>query len=331
MLVNGGLVGRGKNLVSVPDMEGKYFEQTGSVAGLVFEIDQYVNSDEYEKGKIISHTPEYGAQVQQGTVIKVTVSLGPEPEVKTMSYMVGYQEVDARAVLTGMGMVPVAMEEFNDDIEKGKVARTDPEAGTVLTEGQTVYIYISKGPIIETAEMPKLVGLDYATAKKTLEDLGFESSNISFERKDSKADKDEVIEQPYERGEKVDITSKIVLVISKGNKDEKPKDEQEKDDPVEDYYPPYEPEQTPEQPPSSGTVVNKNKTKSAKFTLPTDRTEQYLLGIYNNGKQVIEDTIISPDRTEIDVVLTGSGVQSYDLYINNQFYKTVKVDFDAND
>ena len=331
VLVNGGLVGRGKNLVSVPDMEGKYFEQTGSVAGLVFEIDQYVNSDEYEKGKIISHTPEYGAQVQQGTVIKVTVSLGPEPEVKTMSYMVGYQEVDARAVLTGMGMVPVAMEEFNDDIEKGKVARTDPEAGTVLTEGQTVYIYISKGPIIETAEMPKLVGLDYATAKKTLEDLGFESSNISFERKDSKADKDEVIEQPYERGEKVDITSKIVLVISKGNKDEKPKDEQEKDDPVEDYYPPYEPEQTPEQPPSSGTVVNKNKTKSAKFTLPTDRTEQYLLGIYNNGKQVIEDTIISPDRTEIDVVLTGSGVQSYDLYINNQFYKTVKVDFDAND
>ena len=331
VLVNGGLVGRGESMVFVPDMEGKYFEQTGSVTGLVFEIDQYVNSDEYEKGKIISHTPEYGAQVQQGTVIKVTVSLGPEPEVRTMSYMVGYQEVDARAVLTGMGMVPVAMEEFNDDIEKGKVARTDPEAGTVLTEGQTVYIYISKGPIIETAEMPKLVGLDYATAKKTLEDLGFESSNISFERKDSKADKDEVIEQPYEQGEKVDITSKIVLVISKGNKSEQSKDERPDDDVEQDYYPSYTPEETPVQPPVSDTVVNKNKTKSVNFSLPTDRTEQYLLGIYNNGKQVIEDTIISPDRTEIDVVLTGSGIQSYDLYINNQFYKTVKVDFDAND
>ena len=331
VLVNGGLVGRGENLVYVPDMEGKYFEQTGSVTGLVFEIDKYVNSDEYEKGKIISHTPEYGAQVLQGTVVKVTVSLGPEPEVKTMSYMVGYQEADARAVLTGMGMVPVAMEEFNDDVEKGKVARTDPEAGTVLTEGQTVYIYISKGPIIETAEMPKLVGLDYATAKKTLEDLGFSGSNISFERKDSKADKDEVIAQPYEQGEKVDITSKIVLVISKGTKDEKPEDEQPKEDTEQDYYPPYIPEETPVQPPISDTVVNKNKTKSATFSLPQDRTEQYLLGIYNNGKQVIEDTIISPERTEIDVVLTGSGVQTYDLYINSQFYKSVKVDFDAND
>ena len=331
VLVNGGLVGRGESLVYVPDMRGKYFEQTGSVTGLVFEIDQYVNSDEYEKGKIISHTPEYGAQVLQGTVVKVTVSLGPEPEVKTMGYMVGYQEADARAVLTGMGMVPVAMEEFSDDIEKGKVARTDPEAGTVLTEGQTVYIYISKGPIIETAEMPKLVGLDYATAKKTLEDLGFESSNISYERKDSKADKDEVISQPYEKGEKVDVTSKIVLVISKGTKDEKPKDEQSKNEAEDDYYPPYIPEESPVQPPVSDTVVNKNKTKTATFSLPRDKTEQYLLGIYSNGKQMVEDTIISPDRTEIDVVLTGSGIQSYDLYINNQFYKTVKVDFNSDD
>ena len=329
VLVNGGLVGRGENLVFVPDLEGKYYDQTSNITGLVFEIDQYVNSDEYEKGKIIHHSPEYGAQVLQGTVVKVTVSLGPEPEIKTMSYMVGYQETDARAVLTGMGMVPVAMEEFNDDVEKGKVARTDPEAGTVLTEGQTVYIYISKGPIIEMAEMPQLVGLDYATAKKTLESLGFASANISYERKDSKEAKDEVISQPYQKGEKVDITSKIVLVISKGNKDS---DTSKDDDTVEeDFFYPQETPVTPEQPPVSETPVNKNKTKTVSFSLPNDRTEQYMLGIYYNGKQVVEDTIISPDRTEISMTLTGSGTRSYDLYINNQFYKTVKVDFDAND
>ena len=43
--------------------------------------------------------------------------------------------------------------------------------------------------------------------------------------------------------------------------------------------------------------------------------------------QVIEDTIVTPDMTKINIVLTGSGVQTYDLYINNQFYKTVKVEF----
>ncbi len=340
VLVNGGLVGRGENLVFVPDLRGKYYEQTGSVTGLVIEIDKYVNSDEYEKGKIISHTPEYGAQVLQGTTVKVTVSLGPEPEVKVMSYMVGYQEADARAVLTGMGMVPVAMEEFNDIVDKGKVARTDPVAGTPLTEGQTVYIYISKGSLIETAVMPKLIGLDYATAKKTLEGLGFESANISYERKENKADKDEVIEQPFKEGDKVDITSKIVLVISKGTKetekqDEDKKPEKETEAPAKPTEAPEEPTQKPTTPPTqnpeSSTTINKNKTKKITLDLPTDRTENYLLSLYLGGIQVIEDTMVSPDKTEMDVVLTGSGTQTYVIYINNQEYKKVKVDFDAND
>ena len=350
VLVNGGLVGRGEKMVYVPDLEGKYVDQTsGMTTGLVIEIDKYVNSDEYEKGKIIEHTPEYGAQVLQGTVVKVTVSLGPEPEAKTMGYMVGYQEADARAVLTGMGMVPVAMEEFNEFVEKGKVARTDPEVGAVLTEGQTVYIYISKGPLIEKAEMPKLIGLDYATAKKMLLELGFESANISYERKENKADKDEVIEQPFPEGEMVDITTKVVLVISKGSKNtgtssgtttgtttEKPKQDKDEDE-IPDYVP-NNPVQTPSQSAgqnssqgSSGSAVNKNKTKKVTFNLPTNRSEQYLLSLYQNGMQIIEDTIVSPDMKKIDVVLTGSGVQSYDLYINNQFYKTEKVDFEAND
>ena len=346
VLVNGGLVGRGENLVYVPDLEGKYVEQTtNSVTGLVIEIDKYVNSNEHEKGKIISHTPEYGAQVLQGTVVKVTVSLGPEPEVKTMSYMVGYQEADARAVLSGLGMVPVAMEEFSEIVEKGKVSRTDPAFGEVLTEGQTVYIYISKGPLIETAEMPYVIGLDYATAKKMLEGLGFD--NVDFVRKDGKQDKDEVIEQPYAKGEKVDITSEIVLSISKGNGKEtpkpaeKPKQEQTSNsqsnqnnqNDVNDYTPapPQSSTQNTSQGSSGSSTTNKNVTKSVSISLPSDRSDQYLLGIYQNNMQVVEDTVITPGTMKHSVTLTGSGVQSYDLYINNQFYKTVKVDFNAND
>ncbi len=354
VLVNGGLVGRGENLVYVPDLKGKNFEQASNVTGLVIEIDKYVNSDEFEKGEIISHMPEYGAQVLQGTVVKVTVSLGAEPEAKTMDYLIGLQEADVRAVLTSMGMVPVAMEEFNDVIEKGRVSRTDPAFGEVLTEGQTVYIYISKGPVIETAEMPYLVGLDYASAKKMLEDLGFD--NVDFERKDGKQDKDEVIAQPYQKGEKVDITSEIVLTISKGNGKETPKATEKpqtsnknnggssnssnssssssnRDDAADEpvRVPSQSSGQSSGQESSGSTTINKNKTKEVTISLPSDRSDQYLLGIYQNNMQVIEDSIISPGRTSINVTLTGNGIQSYDLYINSQFYKTVKVDFDAND
>ena len=336
VLVNGGLVGRGENLVYVPDLEGKYVDQTGSITGIVIEVDKYVNSDEYEKGKIISHIPEYGAQVRQGTVVKVTVSLGSEPEAKTMSYMIGYQEADARAVLTGMGMVPVAMEEFSEIVEKGKVSRTDPAVGAVLTEGQTVYIYISKGSLIEKAEMPYVVGLDYASAKKALEDLGFD--DVDYVRKDGKADKDEVMEQPFKKGEMVDLTSKIVLTISKGNgKDAQKPSEKPKEDEAPDYVPDDDAIQNSSSQNSgqgsSGSSGSSavNRTKSVSISLPSDRSDQYLLGIYQNGMQVREDSLISPGTTKIDVSLTGSGIQSYDLYINNQFYKTIKVDFNAND
>ena len=245
------------------------------------------------------------------------------------------------------------MEEFSEIVEKGKVSRTDPAFGAVLTEGQTVYIYISKGPLIETAEMPYLIGLDYATAKKTLNELGFDT--VNYERKDGKQDKDEVIAQPYKKGEKVDITSEIVLTISKGNgketpkATEKPKTEHNtssntnKNNSSSNNSSDKKEENVSSQPQqstqnssqssasSSGTVVNKNKTKTVSVSLPSDRNDQYLLGIYQNSMQVVEDTIISPGTVKHSVVLSGYGVQSYDLYINNQFYKTIKVDFEAND
>ena len=56
-----------------------------------------------------------------------------------------------------------------------------------------------------------------------------------------------------------------------------------------------------------------------------------MVSLYLNGMQVIEDTMVSPNTAELDVVLTGSGTQTYVIYINNQEYKKVKVDFNAND
>ena len=166
--------------------------------------------------------------------------------------------------------------------------------------------------------MPYLVGLDYATAKKMLEELGFD--NVDFVRKDGKQDKDEVIEQPYKKGEKVDITSEIVLTLSKGNGKETPKTTEQPST-----------TQKSSQASSSSTTTRKNVTKGVSISLPSNRSDQYLLGIYQNNKQVVEDILIHPGIVSHYVTLTGSGVQSYDLYINNQFYKTIKVDFNVND
>ena len=72
------------------------------------------------------------------------------------------------------------------------------------------------------------------------------------------------------------------------------------------------------------------KTIRKTFELPTDKTEEYVLCLYQDGVAVVEPTIIPVGKTSIEVELTGSGVQYYELYINDTYYKTEKVDFGSN-
>jgi beta-lactam-binding protein with PASTA domain len=208
-----------------------------------------------------------------------------------------------------MGMNPLIKYEFHDTINKGSVIRTDPAANTELKDGQTVWLVCSSGPVIEKAEMPKLVGMSYAEAKAELELLGF-TGDISYVRRESDEPRDEVIEQPYKRGELVDITEDIVLTISKGPKETEPPKEK----------PTEEPENEQEEPVP-------DVTKTVTIELPADREQDYVLGLFLNGRAVLEETVITAGTASIDVTLTGSGIVYYDLHINGSYFRTEKVEF----
>ena len=75
-------------------------------------------------------------------------------------------------------------------------------------------------------------------------------------------------------------------------------------------------------------VVEVNKTVT--IDLPADQAENYMLGLFQNGKAVIEEMEVQAGTANLAVALTGSGVQYFDIYINNTYYKTVKVDFGVN-
>ncbi len=313
LLVNGVLFNKSETLVTVPNFVGQYYDKIHTPQGLEIVVGGYTYSDTMEAGKITDQKPAYDSRVVQGSKVTVIVSNGPEPEVKIVPAMAGDLEVDARAVLTGLGMIPVAREEFHEEVEKGRVIRTEPAAGESLQDGQTVYIYISKGPVIEKIEMPDVVGMDYANAYNLLNQMGFET--IVRERKDSDADKDEVIEQSVKKNTKVDPTEKIVLTVSKGPKETEPP----KDEPTEKPTDP--PEEKPTDP------ADKEKTRSVTISLPTDTTENYVLGIYKDGRAVVEDQVITAGTPSITVTLTGTGTQQFEIYINDVFYKYEKVDF----
>ena len=306
LLVNGVIFNKGDTTVTVPNLEGEYYENIRDIQGLDITIGDYKHSDSVAKDKVISHTPAYGAKVVQGTKVTVILSLGPEPEVKVMDNLSMMPMEDAKMYLDRMGMKPMVKYEFSDMVSSGSVIRTEPAANTELQDGQTVWLICSSGPMIEKAEMPKLVGKSFKDAKAELEKLGF-TGDISYVRKESDEPKDEVIEQPYKRGEMVDITEDIKLTISKGPKPTEP--------------PTEEPTEKPTNPPV------KEVTKTVTINLPTDRTEDYVLGLFLNGRSVLEATVITAGTPSIDVTLTGSGTVYYDLYINDSYFRAEKVEF----
>ena len=318
LLVNGVLFNKGDTTVTVPQLMGEYYDNIRDIQGLDITIGDYKHSDTVAKDKIISQTPAYGAKVVQGTKVTVIISLGPEPEVKILDNLALMPQEDAKAYLDRLGMNPLIKYEFSEVVDKGRVIRTDPAAETELKDGQTVWLICSSGPVIETAEMPYVVGMPYDDAKELLESLGFE---VSYVTRDSEVDKNEVIKQPYAEGTKVDITEKIVLSVSKGPKPTEPP-EKETEKPAEKPTDPPAKEPEPTEAPAIPEV-----TKTVTIDLPGDRDADYVLGLYRNGKAVLEETVITAGTGSIDVTLTGAGTVYYDLYIDNSYFKTVKVEF----
>ena len=213
-LFSGALFNHSVDLVQVPKLEGEIYRDLGYYEDFTIVTGQPEYNDVVEKGRIIRQEPIPGSRVEKGARITVILSLGKESEIITMEELRGQNIEVALSFLQAQGLNPLPFEEFSDEYAKGEVIRTNPAAGTPLTEGQKVEVYYSAGPVIVKEKMPDVVGLNYATAVKRLNDLGFQ--NIRVERKESEETKDTVIAQSITRYTQIDITEEIILTISKG-------------------------------------------------------------------------------------------------------------------
>ena len=370
VLFNGGILDQNENTVLVPNLLGEAYEKLGTYQGFEIELYDQVYDDNVEKGRLIKQEPVSGDKVVQGTVIKVVVSLGPEPVVKVMENLTkqDYETAYNFLVNLNMGLNPLQRQEFNDEIPEGKVVRTEPAVGETLEEGQTVWIYVSSGPAIETAKVENVIGKKEKVAYNILTDLGFKAVTIEYDFSDE--DEGLVIDQSVSAGTEIDVTTEIILTVSQGMKKAKMinvvgqqyetayenlddlgftkvtrrdvESDADEGEVVEQSVsrgteitvdteivlsvskgpkPTEAPTEAPTQAPVTEVTVRKT------FSLPADRTENYVLSLYQDGKSVYEDAEIVAGTTSITVELTGSGTQYYELYINGEYYSTEKVVF----
>jgi len=103
-------------------------------------------SSDVPEGQIMSQNPEPNTKIiPSETVLELTYSTGP-PTAKVPD-VIGKNQNDAISTLENAGFqVKTENGDYSDEIPKGHVMRTDPEVGQTLEQGQTVTIYLSKGP-----------------------------------------------------------------------------------------------------------------------------------------------------------------------------------------
>ncbi len=253
--------------------------------------------DTIPEGNVIRSEPAEGATLTKGDKVTLILSMGPEPEVFLMPDLVEDTEEIARDILSDMQMefdidIKIEVEEeYHAEIPVGQIIRTDPEKDVELKDGQTVTLILSMGPEPQMAKMPKLIGWDMQSAVSILESKGFD--NYDFEQVDSNEPKGQIVGQSHEPDAQVEVTEQIILQVSKGP-------------------------QTPQ-----------DVTKDVVFELSGENLLPYTVEI-RLGNTIVKRIEITEAKESITVSLTGTGTQTYELWIGGYKDSEKVVDFTAN-
>jgi serine/threonine-protein kinase len=147
-------VGTGPSSVPIPRLYGKTPAQAKSVllgAGLRLGTQNRDYNGDVAEGVIYFQNPSGGENVEPGTAVDVTVSLGPEqvevPEVYGLSVAA------AQTALSNAGLNSTPIEVEGDE-PAGTALATDPGVGAMLDPGSTVSLYYSAGPPPATTASP---------------------------------------------------------------------------------------------------------------------------------------------------------------------------------
>ena len=165
------IVSTGPQEFTLPNVVGDTEESGRSriaANGFVVGFVTYARSETVDDGVVIRQTPAPGS-ADQGTIVDLEVSTGPF--ALTMPEVVGLAQESALRTLADQAFDNVeVIEEFSPDVLEGFVIRTMPVTGQLVPRGNTVQVFVSKGP--EPFVLPSLIGMSESEARDSLSALG---------------------------------------------------------------------------------------------------------------------------------------------------------------
>lgn len=274
--------------IVLPNFVGKIYasdiEGNSEYADLTFEI-TYGNVPSKQPGEVLRQTPAAGMTVKKGKTVSLTVN--GEAEQIVVEDVKGYKQQDAYDALKALNLSPKIQAVADDDTAVGYVVKTDPAAGSTVSTGTTVTIYVSSGPSKESAVIPNIVGYQYSAAKEELEAAGF----VVTAEYDDESDKDEntVLSVSPNEGEKAKKGSVVTVTVSSGKGAQK------------DVY--YD------------------------IPLPGGVSDDLTMKIYVDGTLIETRTVNPSTSPYSNMTFTGKGRANLAITLNDQQYITAEIDY----
>ncbi len=127
--------------------------------------------------------------------------------------LVNINRSDALDALRQLELVPLPIEQTNEKVPGGKVISTDPVAGTVLSPGDKITVYVSTGP--ESAEVPAFSRMTLEEYTTAVEELGLTVGQIT-QQDDPVATESKVLGVSPEPGTRLESGASIEVTVSSG-------------------------------------------------------------------------------------------------------------------
>ncbi len=183
-------------------------EKAGLDVGTVKEA----YSDTVERGTVISTDPGVGERIRDNDSVTLTISRGPE--TVPVPLLSGYRLDKARALLKRNGLEPgMVTREFSEEVARGAVISTEPDAGTERRAGSAVALVVSKGSPVEVADV---TGASVADAQAELEEAGLKVKVATETVNSAEFEQGLVAVQSPASGSQAEQGDTVTLTVSKG-------------------------------------------------------------------------------------------------------------------
>jgi eukaryotic-like serine/threonine-protein kinase len=200
-----------KKQVEVPNVTNQNLQAaTAILQGRGFDVDTKLVPSQSPRNTVTEQDPAAGEETDEGSTITLTVSSGPG--VVAVPDVQGLTEKDATKKLEDAGFQVTSESTFSNQVPEGRVAGTDPAAGTNVETGSPVKLLISQGS--NKVEVPSLTGLKSEQAIARLEAAGLTA--VPQQRDDPGAPPNQVVGQTPTAGTEVKHGSQVTIFVSSG-------------------------------------------------------------------------------------------------------------------